>query len=463
MHKKLPYLFLALLAVAVRLYLNFHTQLIPGLNGAYYPLQVRALLSQGALAFPDMPLLFYVQALFVKLFGLIVPGIESAKHILFVSKLIDSIFLPLMAIPAYMLLRDFFNNRVNPLYQNVMIAFLLLSFSPLMLTSDLQKNAFAMPLMLFFIYYLLRFFRSQSRKSLVVAILFLLFTGITHFGVFSVCFIFFILGFIIFYRKKAFLPVAITVVSSVALVALFDLSRAERLLVFWWMDKDFSISSRFFMDPPAIVNYLFSLFIAIITIRVLWKHRNNKNQFAFKALLLLLGLLLMMLYPFLRFEFWRRLGMMQFLPQVLLLLMLYPYLGKKLRGIFTAIAVILVFGSLFIHITRPKPASITEAAYTDLQKIGSVVEKDKNMIIVTRHGLDWWVAWALETKIALAYHNELDETFRKQYDPVYIIKQKKGRNRDYPGKQSPFTEPKIPEGSIKVYHSDYFELYQLID
>ena len=461
MQKKLPYLIIGLLAMLLRFYLNFHTQLVPGLNGGYYLVQVRSLLNNGALAFPDMPLLFYLQGLLVKIIAWLMPALQSDQIIIFVAKFTDSIGLPLMLIPIYLIIRDFLKDKLSRTYELTMIGFLVLSGSPLMLTSDLQKNALAMPIMLFFIYYFLLFLRNKNKKQLLLTILFLVLTGITHFGVFSVSFGFFILGLIIFYHKKALLPVIITGVLGVALVALFDISRAERLLVFWWNDKDFRISTRLLMDPIAVVNYLLSLLILGLSLFTLRRRMKEMDSFTKKTIVLLLALLLMMLYPFLRFEFWRRLGMMQFVPQVLLLLFLFPSLSGKLRITLTSIAVMLISGSLFMHVTRPKPPGIIDAAWADLKKIETVIEKDKNMIIVTRHGLDWWVAWTLETRIAVAYHNVLDSEFRSIYDPVYIIKQKKGRNRDYPGKTSPFTEPPIPPGSRLVYSSDYFELYQL--
>lgn len=48
--------------IAARAWRLFSTPLVPGMNGAYYPIQARALLEKGALGIPDLPLTFALQA-----------------------------------------------------------------------------------------------------------------------------------------------------------------------------------------------------------------------------------------------------------------------------------------------------------------------------------------------------------------------------------------------------------------
>jgi len=46
-------LLIILIVIAIRLAINFKSELMPGVNGIYYPLQVRSILENGKLAFPD--------------------------------------------------------------------------------------------------------------------------------------------------------------------------------------------------------------------------------------------------------------------------------------------------------------------------------------------------------------------------------------------------------------------------
>ena len=50
------------LSIAMRAKINFATELPTGVDAAYYPLQARALLEQGRLAYFDLPLVFAVDA-----------------------------------------------------------------------------------------------------------------------------------------------------------------------------------------------------------------------------------------------------------------------------------------------------------------------------------------------------------------------------------------------------------------
>ncbi|MCB2220212.1 MAG: hypothetical protein KQI35_07460 [Bacteroidetes bacterium] len=463
MNKKHLYLLVGLMAVLIRFFLNYHAELIPGLNGGYYPVQIRALLNDGILAFPDMPLLFHVQALLTKIITLIAPGIDSEELILHVSKIIDSVALPMILFPAYLISRDFVAGRLPWIYETGIIGFLTLSYSPLLLSSDFQKNAFTLPLLLLFFYYFLIFLRDRNKSSMARALLLLFLMGLTHFGVFSLCLAILSIGFLIFDRQKALLPMVIILTLSLALIAFMDISRAERLLFFWWRDKTFQISPRIWLYPHGIITYTITLSIIVLTGITLYRQKSCINDFHKKILIMLVAILLLMSYPFLRFEFGRRLGLMHFIPQSLLLLFIYPYLKPKFSAFLSYFAILMFTGSVFFHVLYPKPIAINHEAYRDLKRIDEVIEDKSNTLIITRHGLDWWIAWQLKTKIAIAYLVEVDEALMEKYDTILIIKQKKGRNKDYPGGVSPFTEPKVPEGSELIYSSDYFDLFKLMD
>lgn len=152
---KLKYWILLLFALAtgIRLFFNFSQELIPGVNGGYYPLQVRSILINGHLGFSDMPLLFYLDAFIIKFISLFGFSITDTL-ILNVVKIVDSISLPLLLLPLYKIIR--LSNSL-PILKMSIIAFSVLSFSPLILTSDLQKNALAVVSTFGFLAYYLSF------------------------------------------------------------------------------------------------------------------------------------------------------------------------------------------------------------------------------------------------------------------------------------------------------------------
>ena len=117
-----------LLAFGIRLYSNFSQELLFG-NGGYYPLQVRAILERGTLAFPDMPFLFYLDAGVVKLISFFGFAITD-DLILNTVKFMDSLLFPLILLPAYQLLKRM-NRRTTYWFLVAIVAYLTISILPL--------------------------------------------------------------------------------------------------------------------------------------------------------------------------------------------------------------------------------------------------------------------------------------------------------------------------------------------
>jgi hypothetical protein len=176
------YLIVGSIALGFRLFLNFHYELIPGVNGGYYPLQVRSVLTNGHLGFSDMPFLFYFDAFIIRILSLFGYSITDTL-ILQVVKIVDSASLPLLLIPLYKIMR--IGNQKQPItFETSIIFFTVLSFTPLILTSDLQKNALAITFLFCFIAYLLSYQYTKKKLEIYLSIVFLLLTGLTHFGTF---------------------------------------------------------------------------------------------------------------------------------------------------------------------------------------------------------------------------------------------------------------------------------------
>ncbi|HQH71566.1 MAG TPA: hypothetical protein PK360_05755, partial [bacterium] len=156
----------------------------PGPNGGYYPVQARAILRTGWPAIPDLPLLFYLQALT----GWILSWFMSLEHALVLgTRLTDTFFPVLIVIPVFWFAREF--ARKERYYQAWASATFLTGLAAvgnhalLRMAGDYQKNAFALPLFLFYTYYLYQSFRESGWKNPLLALVFLVLTGLTHLGV----------------------------------------------------------------------------------------------------------------------------------------------------------------------------------------------------------------------------------------------------------------------------------------
>ncbi|MDF1570431.1 MAG: hypothetical protein P1P82_02315 [Bacteroidales bacterium] len=455
-----PFLIVFILAVVVRGFLNFSIPLVPGLGGGYNLVQIRSVLENGHLALPDMPLLFYLNAWIVKVILFLFPGAGQEQLIIIVSKIIDTIGFPLLLYPLFRIYKDIVKGNYPSLFLLAVAAFAVLSYAPLDLACDAQKNSLGLTFMTFFTLFFLKFLKYRGLKDLTLALAMVILIALTHFGVFCIILCFLVLALLFFYRWKAVLPIAGAVVAGILLVAVFDPGRALAMVTFWQEAFSIFISPRLLYYPFGVFNFVFSFLLAWSIIRVVRRQKELIQDDDRNILLVLMWFIVLLAFPFYGFEYGRRLGLMLFIPQALALLFLYPCFSRQTGRILTYAVLALVAFTVSIRLIHPKSMAITGESYTDMKLIRNEIDDPERTIIFARHGLEWWVAWELRVKIA-ATHIEVDDSLRQKYDQVFFLVQKKGENLIYPGRTSVFEKPVPPENSVLVYESEYFNLFAL--
>lgn len=458
MNLKKLYLLAGLLLLAARFYLNFHYELLPGTNGGYYPVQVRSLLENGRLGFSDMPLYFYLNAALVKIAGWLT-GMDMEALILFVNKAVDSLTLPLMVWPLYLIRKRVINDQLPVYFETVLIAFAVLSFGPLMLTSELQKNGAAMPLLTFFLYSLLVFYQDRTWRALALALLFFVLTGLTHFGVFGVALATVLIGIFVLYGRGAVIPALGIALAAVGLVFLFDATRALRLLQ----------SARVIFERPAILSggvspftifYMLVFYpIVFIGVRAI-RRRAWPGQDSGKDLFLVCaGLLVALTLPIIDGQYAMRFNLMAFVPAYGVLLTGAGRLTPFWERTVSAVLIMTVAASLFTLVGHPRAPSITPEAFRDLEKLGERIEDPGNTLILARHGLEWWVAWRVKSKVG--QEKAVEESTFSKYGRVISLAQKDAAQYPQPGPAQPFADPYNPEERAPVYESTFFRAVEL--
>lgn len=452
------FLLVFIAAVVIRFYFNFRIELIPGLGGGYYPVQVRSVLQDGLPAFSDMPLVFYICAAIVKLLSLIFPGQNEQGLIILVIKIVDSVSLPLILIPIYKI-GQLFSKHYSTIFLTAVAGFAVLSFSPLDLASDGIKNSIALVFMAFVMLYYLRFLKFKKRSDLLLIILFSVLTILTHFGTFAITLFFILTGLVVFYGRKALLPMVGVLITGAIFVAVFDSDRAIHLFTFWKSAFSIFISQRLIYYPHGIFNYLSSFLLIWFMIRILRKKSATLTGFERNILILFVIFILALSFPFLKFEYGRRLGLMLFVPQSVVLLILYSYMKSRWKMVLGSSVIILVLFTISMKVMNPRPLSISDESYADLLELRSEFNRPGQTIVFVRHGLEWWVAWEFNVHIAGA-SVEVDNEMTDRYDHIYYLIQKGGENLIYPGKTSIFTQPTPPEEAVVVSETAYFKLYK---
>ena len=85
--------------------------------------------------------------------------------------------------------------------------------------------------------------------------------------------------------------------------------------------------------------------------------------------------------------------------------------------------------------------SISREAYNELKQFKNDLPKG-NSIVVARHGLEWWVAWTMETKIT--NQPQIATEILDKYDAIFYVEE-----INPPPMQGPRRPPPPPDGQFK--------------
>lgn len=464
-----------LLAIGIRLYINFHSHLMPGVNAVYYPVQVRSLLQKGQLAFPDLPFVFYLEALWAKLLSLL--GLCHLQNcIILSSKIIDALLYPLIAIPTFLLARTIVGRKGPKWIPLSISALTAISGFTLIMMADFQKNAVGLMFSVFFIYFLYQGTVKGKTINYLWAGIFFILTSLTHLGAlgFIIAFslLFFLFSFItvrerrIDLIKKAVLFLLVLAFAS-TLLFLFDPERWKTLFgVIIWPFKIFKepiiigmLNGQVPADPPLLSIFIIANLIAILGLVLLVAKGKDIPPQEKTLFLTSLSMTFLMAFPFMEAQLANRLWLMAYVPVSLVVTFLLHYIYRRWLKILlaTLILTVMILPTPVVAIVRGAP-SISEEAYHDLFKIKNMIDNPDKTLVITRHGLEWWTAWVMEVDVSQAWR--LTEEGIKDYEDIYYLKQKSGQGNFGPFGPGgpPFPEAEIPPQAKIVYEDEFFIL-----
>lgn len=475
----LPILLIILLAGILRARINFSSELIPGINGGYYPLLVRNLLEYGSIRYPDAPLVYWVQAiisLIIKLFS----GMTIDQSVLLASRLFDSFIPPLTCIPVFLFARYHLRNHPKSCFFSILISgFSVLYLAFLMiLTAEMQKNAAGLIWVACYLYSLSRISAENVRKSVLISVLLLVLTALTHIGCFAVSFLFTLIfalitlirsGKRIQMRTILFFLSAITGLILISLAMLAgDPDRLHRIISFYLNPL------RIFEAPYLLIllsgqqvffgflfhNFLLINILAITGCVVILLNRKNLTSIDFTFALSLSVLSLLLASPMIGIEWALRYYLMAFLPISFLSIYVFKSLTLKAhKTIFITIFLFLTLFSAGIGLSGRRSPSISPESYAGLQQLKSEISIAPGDLIIARHGLEWWTGWVLRCRTGKEYCLRIGDW--DKYPHIYLLRQKTGNN--YPAQQGTgqFAEFPLPENAGKIWSNRFFDFYSL--
>ena len=463
---------IVLTGAVLRACLLFSTQLVPGMNGAYYLVQARSLIERGKLGIPDLPLTFAVQAAFAKLVQW-VSGAPLETSIIFAVKCADAMLPPLVAIPVFALVRVWTRRLGAGAWVPACAALAAAAGAPaLMMVGDFQKNSLALLWLAALLWSLHQWLEQPSFKRAALPVLFLGLIGVTHIGVFgwSLALTVPVMAIALWRsapeKRRAILPWVFVGGGACALAAglvlwKFDPARVSRLAnaathPFGYLQQNQmrpgnpptgapgfappsdrgnfqrSAGPNRFSDRRASlsVNWTWVPTAALLAASVgalaaVWIKRKNLPV-STVAVIGACGLVLFALCgPWVTGDKVMRFRLIAVGPALLCgsfaLLQLH---AAKVRNILATIMMLALVVPGILRVTQGGKPVITVQAAEELRAMSSQISAPAKTLVVARHGLEWWTAWYLHTHIA--HENAVSATDWKNFDNVYFLRQKGG-------------------------------------
>jgi hypothetical protein len=433
--------------------------LTAGSDGPYFPLQVRQIMESGRLAFPDMPLLFWLTASLaslLKLLGVSEPVLKAVMAF-------DLLWLVLLSLVVFQV----FKHLLRPLSAAgllFLVAFSVLNNSSLLVFSfQLQKNAFALPMIFAFLAFWYRYrVLAGGRPALIAAIFCMFLICLTHFGSFCVIVFFLLIDGIpsLWNRKRtflshpAFLWFFILLRSGLAIIWFADPQRFTRLLQFPL--RAFS-NPVFFLGLKGLGNSGLWLLHAVFFVAggyYLFKYGREEGirSHRFFLSIWLFGLLLLL--PVWGQEWFRRFNHLVFIPETWLLGFILS--GKrKIWLLLLFLPAVEIAGSLANRFQSPLIQAISKESLEDFRHLHLKTGEAACSLVTGRQDLRLLAAWYFRIKSSADYLISREDVLENK--GIYFIIQKEGLLLP----KARFREVSVPVSAQLREESKYFRLYLL--
>jgi len=446
-------------AAAARAWLHFRTPLAPGINGAYYFVQARAVLEHGLPGVPDLPLTFWLHAALAWLVEHL-GGLARDPAVVLAVKSADSLLPALAAVPIAWLGWRWQRTAARPSFIAALApaALVVLGAQALGMTGEFQKNSLALVWLATLAPAAHVFLTRPAFRTALAPLGLLALLGLTHVGVLGASLVFSALlavGAIVSAepgRRRKILALTlggavIVAVAATIIYKVYDPSRVVRLI------KAFREPSTF-LDNPGQGNFpgargglpplplplgggppggaglmrwaqgLVFLAVAGTGLGLAWGRRKSLPP-ADRTVLVAAAVTAAALGgPFYDMDKSHRLMLIAAVPAAMTLsFVLAAMTNDTARRIVGSLVIVGTLASAALFLPHGGQPTISEAARDELRALAQATAPADRSLIVARHGLEWWAAWILHTHIA-QFQAVKDSDWTK-FDHVFYLTEKK--------------------------------------
>jgi hypothetical protein len=444
---------LVLVAILVRLAVNFSHSYPPGVNAAYYPLQTRSWITYGRLMYDDLPLVFWLNAALSRVLAAFGRPLDEAA--LLATRVLDSVIEPWSAAIVMAFGYVWSGGRRTALIGCVAASMLVVLSPPIMrMLSDFEKNSVGLTLMCGALWacrgaMIQPTFVRWLRLCTVLALV-----ALTHVGAFAVTMT--LVGTALAawaalsLPREARAPALAAGIGAaglvVALLASFDGHRARSLL-----RAPAALFRAGSIEFPPIPIVVVALLLIVVVMHMTWRDRHDLASAdiavvgAAAATMVVLG----MPKSFVYFD-----RLMLMVPAPGSLLLAFAIARSRRIGIWTgpALLVVSIFGAATSAATVQPPMMTPEVA-AELQALRPQISEPESTLVVAPHGLEWWAGHLLGTPV----RSEVSDRSSRAYSRVLVLRNTVDCPRD---RVSPFPAPPLNTQARKLYAGRCLELYQ---
>ncbi|MDH3496113.1 MAG: hypothetical protein OER21_05075 [Gemmatimonadota bacterium] len=410
--------------------------LVVGDDGAYYLVQVRAIVRDGALAVPDFPLLFYLQACVAHLLSIMM---EPRAAIIAAVRITDAILPLALAVPVFLFARAFARPSDRPGQGAIAVALVGLvavaSGSSLLMAGGMIKNAVALPCGFLFAFASYEWLREGRPRTVAWAAFWFVLASLTHMGgiVLSATFGAGVLAAGLAspaVRPRVRLPAVVLLASlaaCLAVVRFFDPERAQRLahaalapgwlfagspVLLWLRGISDEPLRALFTSPEVWVGNA----LGVLGVVILRRHRDGMDASTRVLLVASTVVTLAFSSPLLRPDVLERLALLAYVPGMIPVVYLVCREARAAVVLAPLALAVLLHGALAVKTLRQ--TALVPAAHEELVHFRSVLPPGR-VIVIARPLLRWWVAWTMEAHFSTRVEPAL--AARDAYAAVLVL------------------------------------------
>jgi hypothetical protein len=404
-------LVLIVTATIVRFVVNFSTPYPPGTDAGYYPLQTRALMTEGRLMYDDLPLIFWLNAAVTNVLTLI--GWESDAGLLLASRIVDCVGPPWAAAFVMAGGYDASGGRREAIAGSVAAATMVVLWpATFAMLSEFEKNSLGLVWMAAAAWACAAAMRRGGWRRWAVLGMVMGLSAVTHVGAFGVTLVMVTLALVFWVLPpgraagfRAGRPALITAAIVALPLLILEVVEPGRLRVLVHGPIEIlGAGGRLGGGGQMVgVTLLCIMPIVVIGVRRLWKDRREllRADIATVAAATLTTVALVL--P-MSSEYGRRLTLMSCVPAATILGFLLarravagrsPWPGRAVvAGVVLIACVTVVNARHFVA-----PAQIDARDVEDLRSMRDDIPDPAATLVIGPHGLEWWVGYVLHTPV----------------------------------------------------------------